>query len=87
LRRRVVFATNTYGSASQDKMGRLAHPKFLRQASTWRFSIEANNTYLVSSDAVIAIAFGLITTIIRILSAIIAYLTLRAMNIESCTPQ
>ena len=39
----------------------------------------------VSTDAAIAIAFGLLSITISIASVVIAYLTLRAMNTENCT--
>jgi hypothetical protein len=41
-----------------------------------------NNLSQVSSDAAISIAFGLISTLIGLVGAIINYLTLRAMTLE-----
>jgi hypothetical protein len=38
----------------------------------------------VSSDTIIAIAFGLISTLISIVSLFVAYLTLREMKVEAC---
>jgi len=45
-------------------------------------------TYLLgSSDIAIAIIFGVLGTIINIFGILIAYLTLRAMNVENHIPQ
>jgi hypothetical protein len=57
--------------------------------SNYDYTTAIYNTLLtilpVSSDTAIAIAFGVLGTAINIFGIIIAYLTLRAMNIENRT--